>query len=94
MIDGLSLRNWTACEYIYFFILHYCFHFYIIFRAGGEFEAIFTGPFLIPAVPIRGEFETLFGHVSLTMAVRLARFVHLSLFYTWYMIIIIVLNIL
>ncbi|EFO21113.1 LBP/BPI/CETP family domain-containing protein [Loa loa] len=42
-------------------------------RAGGEFEAIFTGPFLIPAVPIRGQFETLFGHVSLTMAVRLAK---------------------
>ncbi|VDN89831.1 unnamed protein product [Brugia pahangi] len=42
-------------------------------RAGGEFEAIFSGPFLIPAVPIRGQFETLFGHVSLTMAVRLAR---------------------
>uniref|UniRef100_A0A158Q8W2 BPI2 domain-containing protein n=1 Tax=Elaeophora elaphi TaxID=1147741 RepID=A0A158Q8W2_9BILA len=42
-------------------------------RSGGEFEAIFTGPFLIPSVPIRGQFETLFGHVSLTMAVRLAR---------------------
>uniref|UniRef100_A0A915PR41 Lipid-binding serum glycoprotein C-terminal domain-containing protein n=1 Tax=Setaria digitata TaxID=48799 RepID=A0A915PR41_9BILA len=42
-------------------------------RAAGEFEAIFTGPFLIPPVPIRGQFETLFGHVSLTIAVRLAR---------------------
>ncbi|MCP9265844.1 LBP / BPI / CETP family protein [Dirofilaria immitis] len=41
--------------------------------AAGEFEAIFTGPFLITAVPIRGQFETLFGHVSLTIAVRLAR---------------------
>ncbi|OZC10997.1 LBP / BPI / CETP family protein [Onchocerca flexuosa] len=42
-------------------------------RAAGEFEALFTGPLLITAVPIRGQFETLFGHVSLTMAVRLVR---------------------
>lgn len=43
------------------------------FRAAGDFEAAFTGPLLIPAVPIRGQFESLFGHVSLAMAVRITR---------------------
>ncbi|VDN04987.1 unnamed protein product [Thelazia callipaeda] len=42
-------------------------------RVAGDFEATITGPLLIPSVPIRGQFETLFGHVSLTIAVRLAR---------------------
>lgn len=72
--------HFYICRFISIFIA-ILFKSWKIFRAGGEFEAIFTGPFLIPAVPIRGQFETLFGHVSLTMAVRLARFVHVACFF-------------
>uniref|UniRef100_A0A0N5B3Q1 BPI2 domain-containing protein n=1 Tax=Strongyloides papillosus TaxID=174720 RepID=A0A0N5B3Q1_STREA len=42
-------------------------------RAVGEFEARLTSPLLIPTVPLKGEFETLLGHISLSMSVRLFR---------------------
>lgn len=42
-------------------------------RASGEFEARINGALLLPTVPIRGQFETLLGHVSLTISVRQSR---------------------
>ncbi|MFH4978680.1 hypothetical protein AB6A40_005389 [Gnathostoma spinigerum] len=42
-------------------------------RAVGNFEAVFNNPLLLPATPISGQFETLFGHVSLTISVRMMK---------------------
>lgn len=42
-------------------------------RASGEFEARINGALLLPTVPIRGQFETLLGHISLAISVRLLR---------------------
>uniref|UniRef100_A0A914DMR5 Lipid-binding serum glycoprotein C-terminal domain-containing protein n=1 Tax=Acrobeloides nanus TaxID=290746 RepID=A0A914DMR5_9BILA len=42
-------------------------------RASGEFEARLNGALLLPSVPIRGMFEALLGHISLTISVRLLR---------------------
>ncbi|CEF70819.1 Lipid-binding serum glycoprotein, C-terminal domain and Lipid-binding serum glycoprotein, N-terminal domain and Bactericidal permeability-increasing protein, alpha/beta domain-containing protein [Strongyloides ratti] len=42
-------------------------------RAVGEFEARLNSPLLIPTVPLKGEFETLLGHISLSISVRLFR---------------------
>uniref|UniRef100_A0AC34PW93 Lipopolysaccharide-binding protein n=1 Tax=Panagrolaimus sp. JU765 TaxID=591449 RepID=A0AC34PW93_9BILA len=42
-------------------------------RASGEFEARINGALLLPTVPIRGQFETLLGHISLTISVRQSR---------------------
>ncbi|KAI6180960.1 hypothetical protein M3Y98_00777600 [Aphelenchoides besseyi] len=42
-------------------------------RAAGNFEARLNGALLLPSVPIAGEFETLLGHMALTMSVRMLR---------------------
>lgn len=44
-----------------------------MFRASGNFEARLNGALLLPSVPIRGEFESLLGHVGLTISVRMFR---------------------
>lgn len=44
-------------------------------RAAGNFDARLNGALLLPAVPIAGEFETLLGHIALTISVRMLRFV-------------------
>ncbi|KAK0398396.1 hypothetical protein QR680_002574 [Steinernema hermaphroditum] len=42
-------------------------------RAAGEFIARLNGALLLPSVPIRGQFETLLGHIGLTISVRMTR---------------------
>ncbi|CAD5227765.1 unnamed protein product [Bursaphelenchus xylophilus] len=42
-------------------------------RAAGNFDARLNGALLLPSVPISGEFETLLGHISLTISVRMLR---------------------
>ncbi|VDM41956.1 unnamed protein product [Toxocara canis] len=42
-------------------------------RATGDFEASFNNRLLLPTVPIQGQFETLLGHVGLTVAVKMGR---------------------
>uniref|UniRef100_A0A0M3IN96 BPI1 domain-containing protein n=1 Tax=Ascaris lumbricoides TaxID=6252 RepID=A0A0M3IN96_ASCLU len=42
-------------------------------RASGDFEASFNNPLLLPTVPIQGQFETLLGHIALTIAVKMGR---------------------
>uniref|UniRef100_A0A915CIL9 Lipopolysaccharide-binding protein n=1 Tax=Parascaris univalens TaxID=6257 RepID=A0A915CIL9_PARUN len=42
-------------------------------RASGDFEASFSNPLLLPTVPIQGQFETLLGHIALTIAVKMGR---------------------
>uniref|UniRef100_A0AC35U5Y6 BPI2 domain-containing protein n=1 Tax=Rhabditophanes sp. KR3021 TaxID=114890 RepID=A0AC35U5Y6_9BILA len=42
-------------------------------RAVGEFGARLNNPLLIPTMPLKGEFETLLGHIGLSISVRLFR---------------------
>ncbi|TMS37974.1 hypothetical protein L596_004798 [Steinernema carpocapsae] len=42
-------------------------------RAAGEFVARLNGALLLPSVPIQGQFETLLGHIGLTISVRMTR---------------------
>ncbi|GMS94973.1 hypothetical protein PENTCL1PPCAC_17148, partial [Pristionchus entomophagus] len=42
-------------------------------RAAGNFEAQLNNPLLLPTVPIHGTFETLLGHVTLQISVRLSK---------------------
>uniref|UniRef100_A0A0N4ZHG2 BPI2 domain-containing protein n=1 Tax=Parastrongyloides trichosuri TaxID=131310 RepID=A0A0N4ZHG2_PARTI len=42
-------------------------------RAVGEFEARLNSPLLLTTVPLKGEFETLLGHIGLSISVRLFR---------------------
>ncbi|KAI6223043.1 hypothetical protein M3Y99_01468400 [Aphelenchoides fujianensis] len=42
-------------------------------RAAGNFDARLNGALLLPSVPIAGEFETLLGHMALTISVRMLR---------------------
>ncbi|GMT22539.1 hypothetical protein PFISCL1PPCAC_13836, partial [Pristionchus fissidentatus] len=43
------------------------------YRAAGNFEAQIGNQLLLPSVPIHGTFETLLGHVSLQISVRLSK---------------------
>uniref|UniRef100_A0A915D4P9 Lipid-binding serum glycoprotein N-terminal domain-containing protein n=1 Tax=Ditylenchus dipsaci TaxID=166011 RepID=A0A915D4P9_9BILA len=40
-------------------------------RASGNFDARLNGALLLPSVPIQGEFESLLGHIGLTISVRM-----------------------
>ncbi|VDD96659.1 unnamed protein product [Enterobius vermicularis] len=42
-------------------------------RAAGDFEANMNSPLLLPSMPIRGQFETLLGHVSMTISVKIEK---------------------
>uniref|UniRef100_A0A0N5AUQ0 BPI2 domain-containing protein n=1 Tax=Syphacia muris TaxID=451379 RepID=A0A0N5AUQ0_9BILA len=42
-------------------------------RAVGEFEAALNSPLLIPSVPIHGQFETLLGHVSMVISIKVEK---------------------
>jgi hypothetical protein len=42
-------------------------------RASGQFDARLNGALLLPTVPVQGEFETLLGHVGMTISVRMLK---------------------
>nr|CAD2206795.1 unnamed protein product [Meloidogyne enterolobii] len=42
-------------------------------RSNGNFEARLNGALLLPSVPIQGQFESLLGHLSLSISVKMFR---------------------